>query len=53
MSEAEAAFDAWLASRAAELSHLDGLVSEILQAPVPDLAMLTVANRQLRALVAG
>jgi glutamate dehydrogenase len=49
----ETVFEAWLATHAAEISHLDALVTEILQAPAPDLAMLTVANRHLRALVAA
>ena len=49
----EGAFEAWLATHAAEISHLDALVTEILQAPAPDLAMLTVVNRHLRALVAA
>ncbi len=49
----ESAFEAWLATHAAEISHLDALVTEILQAPAPDLAMLTVVNRHLRALVAA
>jgi len=35
-----------------ELAHLDGLIQEIVQAAQPDLAMLTVANRAFRALVA-
>ncbi len=46
-----AGLGAWLALHAGELAHLDALITEILQAPTPDLAMLTVANRQLRALV--
>ena len=49
----ESAFEAWLTGHAAEISHLDALVTEILQAPAADLAMLTVANRHLRALVAA
>jgi glutamate dehydrogenase len=51
MSQDESAFEAWLATHAAEISHLDALITEIVQAPTPDLAMLTVANRHLRALV--
>ncbi len=53
VAEGESGFDAWVAAHAAEVSHLDSLVTEIVQAPAPDLAMLTVANRHLRALVAA
>ena len=53
MSGGEGAFEVWLQTHAAEISHLDALVTEILQAPAADLAMLTVANRHLRALVAA
>ena len=53
MSGNDSAFEAWLVTHAAEISHLDALVTEILQAPAADLAMLTVANRHLRALVAA
>ena len=48
-----AEFEAWLAARSGELTHLDALVAELVKSPSPDLAMLTVANRQFRALVAG
>jgi glutamate dehydrogenase len=53
VSGSESVFEAWLATHTAEISHLDALVTEILQSPAPDLAMLTVANRHLRALVAA
>jgi glutamate dehydrogenase len=53
VSQDESGFEAWVAAHAAEIAHLDALVTEILQAPAPDLAMLTVANRHLRALVAA
>jgi glutamate dehydrogenase len=53
VADDENGFDAWIATHAAEVSHLDSLVTEILQAPSADLAMLTVANRHLRALVAA
>jgi glutamate dehydrogenase len=43
---------AWLASHAAEIAPLDALLTEIRAAPAIDLAMLTVANRQFRALAA-
>ncbi|HKF71721.1 MAG TPA: NAD-glutamate dehydrogenase [Stellaceae bacterium] len=52
VAEDDSGFEAWINTHAAEVSHLDSLVTEILQAPAPDLAMLTVANRHLRALVA-
>ena len=47
-----AEFEKWLQMHAGDLAHLDGLIQEILHAPAPDLAMLTVANRAFRALVA-
>jgi len=47
-----AEFEKWLQMHAKELAHLDGLIQEIVQAAQPDLAMLTVANRAFRALVA-
>ena len=53
VTDDESGFEAWMAAHGAEISHLDSLVTEILQAPAPDLAMLTVANRHLRALVAA
>ena len=53
LASGPAGLDAWVTLHSGELTHLDALVSEILQAPTPDLAMLTVANRQLRALVTG
>jgi len=40
----------WLASHAAEIAPLDAVLAEIRAAPAIDLAMLTVANRQFRAL---
>jgi glutamate dehydrogenase len=46
------ALDAWLASNAAEIAPVDALLQDIAAAPTRDLAMLTVANRQLRALAA-
>jgi len=48
----EAEFEKWLKMHASDLAHLDGLIQEILHASAPDLAMLTVANRAFRALVA-
>ncbi|MGH7123515.1 MAG: NAD-glutamate dehydrogenase, partial [Stellaceae bacterium] len=53
VGEDESGFEAWMSTHGAEISHLDSLVTEILQAPSADLAMLTVANRHLRALVAA
>ena len=43
---------AWLTSHAAEIAPLDALLGEIRAAAAVDLAMLTVANRQFRALTA-
>ena len=42
----------FLSGHAAELAPLDALLAEIRAAPAIDLAMLTVANRQFRALAA-
>ena len=53
LTSGPAGLEAWAQLHAGELAHLDALVSEILQVPTPDLAMLTVANRQFRALVAA
>ena len=41
--------DRWLASRAAALAQIDALLRDIEASPTPDLAMLTVASRALRA----
>ena len=43
---------AWLARHSDEIAALDALLAEMRAAPAIDLAMLTVANRQLRALAA-
>ena len=40
----------WIEARSRDLDHLAGLVQEIKATANPDLAMLTVANRQLRAM---
>jgi glutamate dehydrogenase len=42
----------WLSRHAVEIAPLDALLGEIRAAPAIDLAMLTVANRQFRALAA-
>jgi glutamate dehydrogenase len=49
---AEAAIESWLAARAAALGRADSLIAELRAVASVDLAMLAVANRQLRALVA-
>jgi glutamate dehydrogenase len=41
----------WIKSRAAPVERADLLISELKQSGAPDLAMLAVANRQLRTLV--
>ncbi len=46
------AVSTWLEGHAAEIAPVEALVQEIVAAPARDLAMLTVANRQLRALAA-
>jgi glutamate dehydrogenase len=45
-------FETWTTAHSGELAHLEGLTDELLKSQAPDLAMLTVANRQFRALVA-
>ncbi len=45
-------FAAWLDSHAGDLERLDALMREIAAAAQPDLAMLTVANRALRGVLA-
>jgi glutamate dehydrogenase len=45
--------EAWLAARATATQRITQLTSDIQAASVVDLAMLAVANRQLRALIAG
>jgi glutamate dehydrogenase len=44
-----AELERWLQSRAATLAQLDALLRDIEASPTPDLAMLTVASRALRA----
>ena len=44
------ALDAWVAAHAGEIAPVEALLQDISAAPIRDLAMLTVANRQLRAL---
>ena len=43
--------DAWLARRARVVERIDQTMNEVRSAPSVDLAMLTVASRQLRTLV--
>ncbi|MFD1380819.1 hypothetical protein [Fodinicurvata halophila] len=47
------ALKAWTSQRFLKVNRLDQLLGEVLNAPNPDLAMLTVANRQLKALING
>ncbi|MGQ0663063.1 MAG: NAD-glutamate dehydrogenase [Pseudomonadota bacterium] len=44
---------AWLGRHVAGLLRIDALIAELKAAPAVDLAALTVASRELRALVAG
>ncbi len=48
-----AAVEAWAAERAELTDRIEALLGEIQSAPTPDLAMLAVANRELRALAVG
>ncbi len=45
--------EAWIAPRAAAVKRVDALIADIRAAGQPGLAMLAVANRQLRGLLAG
>jgi glutamate dehydrogenase len=47
------AIEAWIAPRADAVRRLDALLADIRSAGQPGLAMLAVANRQLRGLLAG
>lgn len=51
--DAEAAIDAWLGRSKAAVGHVTQLLTELRAAPSVDIAMLAVANRQLRGLFAG
>jgi glutamate dehydrogenase len=46
------AVEAWAASRGRTLAPLDAALGDLLATPEPDLAMLTVAARQMRTLLA-
>jgi glutamate dehydrogenase len=47
------AVDAWAGPRTALVQRTEQLVQELRSAGTPDLAMLAVANRQLKAMVGG
>ncbi|MBM3540408.1 MAG: NAD-glutamate dehydrogenase [Alphaproteobacteria bacterium] len=49
---AAGAVESWLAGRAAAVARTDGLLAELRTVAGVDLAMLAVANRQLRTLIA-
>ncbi|HXQ52008.1 MAG TPA: NAD-glutamate dehydrogenase domain-containing protein [Stellaceae bacterium] len=46
-------FEAWIERHARDLGRLEALEREIEEAPAPDLAMLTVATRALRGVLAS
>ena len=46
-----AMIDGWAADRGAALARTDSLLAELRKAGSIDLAMLAVANRQLRSLI--
>ena len=48
-----AAVDGWIASRSLVVERVEQLLAELRAQPAVDLAMLAVANRQLRGLIAG
>jgi glutamate dehydrogenase len=45
--------DAWVAQRPDAMARVQEMLTEIGRATPPDIAMLTVASRQLRAMTAG
>jgi glutamate dehydrogenase len=51
--EIGAMIDSWAAERGAALSQTDALIADLKKAGAVDLAMLAVANRQLRSLIGG
>jgi len=51
--QTEDAIDAWLARCKAAVGHVSQLLTDLRAAPAVDIAMLAVANRQLRGLFAG
>ncbi len=50
---AEAAIDAWIGAHPARVERTERLLGELETSGTPDLAMLAVANRQLRFLISG
>ncbi|MEX2628753.1 MAG: NAD-glutamate dehydrogenase domain-containing protein, partial [Tistlia sp.] len=50
---AELALDLWAAERTVQVTRTDQLLAELRAMASPDLAMLAVANRQLKSLVGG
>ena len=50
-AEPDALIQDWIKRRRAPVERADTLISELKQSGTPDLAMLAVANRQLRTLV--
>ena len=50
---AEAAIDAWIGAHPARVDRTERLLGELETSGTPDLAMLAVANRQLRFLISG
>ncbi|MGB8841453.1 MAG: NAD-glutamate dehydrogenase [Aliidongia sp.] len=49
----DAKLDSWVAQRPDAVARIQEMVTEIGRATPPDIAMLTVASRQLRAMMAG
>ncbi len=50
---ADAVLEAWRDARRPVFERLDGLLSQLRAAPAVDLAMLAVANRQVRTMLGG
>ena len=53
LNRSMATVDAWIASRNLVVDRVEQLLAELRAQPAVDLAMLAVANRQLRGLIAG
>jgi glutamate dehydrogenase len=50
LDKVEAMAQAWMAQHRANLARFDAILAELKAAPVPEIAALTVASRELRAL---
>jgi NAD-specific glutamate dehydrogenase len=53
LAESNGKLEAWVAQRPDAVARIQEMVTEIGRATPPDIAMLAVASRQLRAMTAG